>query len=206
MITRRLARQLGRPEGLFGRFFLAPLWNRRNTALNEAALARLSLSPYDRVLEVGFGGGYLLGRMIPRVTAGLAAGLDFSPTMVAGCRRRYRPLVRAGRLSLCCGQAEALPYPAGYFTKAVTVNSIFYWDNAPLAIAELGRVLAAGGTLVACFTARESLAGKRFSRHGLTLYDGTDVEGMMRRAGLGRIDLTMAADKHRQFWLLVGQK
>ena len=202
MITRRLVRQLGRPAGLFGRFFLAPLWNRRNVALNEAALARLALSPPDRVLEVGFGGGYLLGRMIPQVVAGLAVGLDSSPTMVAGCSRRFRPL----GLSLCCGRAEALPYPAGHFTKAVTVNSIFYWDNAPLAIAELGRVLATGGTLVVCFTARESLTGKRFSRYGLTLYDGTDVERMMRRAGLDRIDLTMAADKHRQFWLLVGQK
>ena len=56
-------------------------------------------------------------------------------------------LGRAGRLSLCCGQAKALPYPAGHFTKAVTVNSIFYWDNAPLVIAELGRVPGGCGSV-----------------------------------------------------------
>ena len=82
MFAKFLAGQLGRPSGVWG-LVLAPIWNKRNAALNDVAFQALALSPQDRVLEVGFGGGYLLGRMAQVVTAGFLAGVDVSPSMVA---------------------------------------------------------------------------------------------------------------------------
>lgn len=64
MIAKLMARQLGHPSGLVGRLILGPLWNRRNAALNDVAFDHLALRPHDRVLEVGFGGGYLIGRIV----------------------------------------------------------------------------------------------------------------------------------------------
>ena len=63
MFSRFLARQLACPTGVFGRWVLGPLWNRRNAVLNDAAFAALAPEPADRVLDVGFGGGYLLERL-----------------------------------------------------------------------------------------------------------------------------------------------
>ena len=77
---RWLAGQLADPGGPAG-ILLAPLWNRRNAALNDAAFDALALAADDRVLEVGFGGGYLLGRMAGRVSQGFVAGADVSAAM-----------------------------------------------------------------------------------------------------------------------------
>jgi arsenite methyltransferase len=206
MLAKLQAQQLGRPSGLIGRLILAPMWNRRNAALNDAAFKRLALRPDDRVLEVGFGGGYLIGRMAEVVTAGGLAGVDVSQAMVDVCSRRFHALIQAGRLDLRCASAESLPYPDGHFTGACTVNSIFYWPDAPQAIRELSRVLEPGGRLVLCLTCPESLQRKSFSQHGLRLYQAGQVEQMMRTAGFSQVDVIRHADRHRQFWSVKSAK
>ena len=112
-----MAQQLGRPSGLIGRFILGPVWNKRNAVLNDVAFDHLTLNPYDRVLEVGFGGGYLLSRMSTVVTEGFLSGVDVSPAMVALCEKRFASPVQAGKLELKCARAESLPYPNEHFTQ-----------------------------------------------------------------------------------------
>jgi SAM-dependent methyltransferase len=205
-LGRAVAKQLAHPSGVWGRLILAPLWNRRNAALNDAACGSLALLPRDRVLEVGFGGGYLLGRMATVLTKGFLAGVDGSPTMVAFCQRRYRALIERGKLELKCARAEALPYPAASFSKACTVNSIFYWEHAPQAILELWRVLEPSGTLVLCFTCKECMDSRRFARHGIALYEAEDIERMTTAAGFRDVRFTRRSDRHREFWHVVGRR
>ena len=174
--------------------------------MNDVAFDNLALRPHDRVLEVGFGGGYLLGRMATVVTDGFLAGVDVSPAMVAFCEKRHRSLVEAGKLELKCAKAESLPYPSGYFTKACTVNSIFYWENAPQAISELYRVLEEGGMLVMCFTCKRCIEAKKFARHGVALYEADKVCQMMESAGFREIGMTRASDGHRGFLRVIGRK
>ena len=59
-----LTKQLGSPSEVLGQLVFAPLWNRRNVALNDVTLRHLNLQSSDHVLEVGFGRGYLLGKML----------------------------------------------------------------------------------------------------------------------------------------------
>ena len=206
VLARFLARQLANPSGMIGKLIMAPIWNRRNSALNDVAFDSLALHSHDRVLEVGFGGGYLLGRMATAVTDGFLAGVDVSPAMISFCEKRYRSLVEAGKLELQYAQAESLPYPDGHFTKACSVNSIFYWKDAPQALSELYRVLEVGGMLVICFTRKRCMEDKEFARHGLALYEDGQVCQIIESAGFDEIDMTQASDRHREFLCIIGRK
>lgn len=124
MFSQLFAKQLGGPSAVLGQWFFAPVWNRRNAALNEMALAGLDLGVDDQVLEIGFGGGYLLGKILSLVTAAFIAGVDVSPVMVSYCDKRYRPAIQAGKLELRASSAEQLPYAAGRFNRVCSVNSI----------------------------------------------------------------------------------
>ena len=206
MFAQLVARQLTHPTGLIGRWLLGPLWNRRNRPLNDAALAQLALHTNDRVLEVGFGGGYLLGRMSASVTNGFIGGVDISTVMVDRCQARYRPLIQSGKMDLKAGTADRLFYPAAHFDKAVSVNSIFYWPDAPQAMRELNRVLRREGHLVLCFTDRASLQQKDFARHGLTLYTVDEVQHLLEAAEFHTVNVIKQADRHREFWCVTAQK
>lgn len=204
-VSRYLSGQLRRPHGLVGRLAMAPMWNRRNAPLNDAVLEALDLQPGERVIEVGFGGGYLLDRMAAVLGAGQLAGVDPSPAMVARAKRRFDALVRAGRLDLRCAPAERLPHPDGAFAKACTVNSIFYWDDLDRGLLELHRVLGHDGILVVCFTSRASLETRGFSKYGLTLYEADEVGRAFERAGFIDTQIVDGADPHRTFHLVIGR-
>lgn len=206
MFDRLSARELGRPSSWVGRFILGPLWNRRNRALNDVALQRLTLSADDRVLEIGFGPGYLIGLIASRVERGRIAGIDASAAMVGYARRGHRSLVRAGRLDLRCGAVESLPFASNSFTQVVSVNSIFYWTDPGAAFAEMGRVLTEDGRVVLVFTDKGSLERRGFSRHGLNLVKPAEVAGMLEEIGFEVSEASQHVDTHRHFWCIVARR
>jgi SAM-dependent methyltransferase len=202
MLSRFIAKQLANPSVVIGRFALAPIWNRRNAALNNAAFVAMEIEPQDAVLEVGFGGGYLLGRMLEVVQEGTVAGVDKSAAMVAYCRRRYRSQIRSGRLVLHCDAGEHIPFGSGEFTKACAVNSLFYWEDVRSVLSEVCRVLKEGATFVLCFTDRRSLESKAFAQQGMALYAIDEVQSMLEEAGFGVVDIIRQADKHREYYCI----
>jgi ubiquinone/menaquinone biosynthesis C-methylase UbiE len=198
------AHQLGNPNRIFGKF-AGFLWNRRNAALNDTVLDLLALQPTDRVLDIGFGGGYLLNRMSSTVTGGLLAGVDGSPAMVAYAEKRYQRAVSAGKLDLKCATAESLPYPGSHFTKVCSVNSIFYWQNIGQGILEIKRVLAVGGMVVLCFTCKASIEKKGFAKN-IQLYETGEIEQMMAEIGFQDIKTASFSDKYRRYICITGKK
>lgn len=202
--SRFLAGQLGKPSGFAGKF-AALLWNKRNAALNDVVFDMLSLERTDGVLEIGFGGGYLLGRMSAMVPEGLLAGVDISPAMVAQCENRYRKEIREGRLELKCAAAESLPYPPQYFTKVCSTNSIFYWQDLERAFSEIERVLKPGGNLVLCFTSKDSLAKRNFANK-IRLVEAGEIQALMRAKGFESIRGVNSSDRHREFACVMGKK
>jgi ubiquinone/menaquinone biosynthesis C-methylase UbiE len=205
-LSKFLARELGKPSAIMGRFFLAPTWNKRNAALNNTAFEHLDLQPHDRVLEVGFGGGYLMSRVVKTVTEGMITGIDISPAMVQYCSRRFRRFVQGGRLDLRCSPVESLPFPESHFTKVCTVNSIFYWQDVQSALSEQLRVLVDGGRLVLCMTCKEYLEKRGFSEHGLHLYHAPEIEALLLEVGFRDVHNGRLKDSIREYLCVTAVK
>jgi arsenite methyltransferase len=186
-----LAAQLRRPTGLVGKLLVAPLLNRGNSALNKAILRSLELEATDRVVEVGFGGGDLLSRVLPLVPAGHLVGADFSQDMVDLCRRRFASAVADGKLELLCASVEDLPLPDASVDKACTANTIYFWGDATAAARELHRVLAPGGRLVIGFAPRETLDRLPVTEHGFTKYEPEEVRMLLLGAGFREVTIDL---------------
>lgn len=197
MVPKFIASQLGNPTGIFARV-AGFLWNRRNAALNDTVLGLLALQPTDRVLDIGFGGGYLLSRMSAVVTGGLLAGIDASPAMAAQAKKRYQKAVSAGKLDLRCAAAESLPYPDRHFSKVCSVNSIFYWQGIEQGMGEIKRVLLPEGKVVLCLTSKESMEQKRFAKN-LHLFETGEIEQILSSQGFREIKTEFFSDKYRQY-------
>ena len=199
-----VAGQLRKPAGLFGRVVVARMLNRANGAMNALTLRLLELVPDDRVLEIGFGGGDLIARMAPVLTRGRIAGVDFSPDMTAFCAKRFRGLIESGRVELRCADASAMAHPDGAFTKACTVNTIYFWPDPVAALAEIRRTLAPGGRLVVSFNPPATAGKLPYTKHGFALYEPDRVRTLMREAGFRDLDVVGGSSGLGEFFCAVG--
>jgi arsenite methyltransferase len=184
MAPRFIARQLARPHGLLGRP-IGWLMNRHNAAMNEFAFRLLELAPSDRVLEVGFGGGLVL----PRLLAGtqFAAGVDRSQDVVSRANARFADAVRAGRADFREGRVEALPFEAASFGKVLTVNTIYFWESLGAGFSEIGRILAPRGRVVVGFLPEARMRRMRMPADIFKLRAPEDVIVALQATGFGSV-------------------
>ena len=193
MFDRFFARQLAQPSGWFGRWFMARWFRRHTGGVNRLAMERMDPRPGDRVLEIGFGGGDLLLRLAASGQCACLTGIDRSEDMVQRLRRRLRPGRGRGEVRLACASVEAMPFPAGHFTQVISVNTLYFWTDPALALAECRRVLAPGGRLTLCFDAKADL--ERWPGHvfGFRLYEPEEVLALIGAAGFEEADLVTRA-------------
>jgi SAM-dependent methyltransferase len=106
-------------------------------------LDRVRLQPDDNVLDVGCGAGWLSSLLAEQVPEGRVVGIDVSDEMIRHARRRN---ARLENVLSVVGEAEQIPWDAGFFTHAISVESAYYWPDPARAAAELFRVLREGGS------------------------------------------------------------
>jgi ubiquinone/menaquinone biosynthesis C-methylase UbiE len=93
--------------------------------------------PADRALDVGAGPALLSAALAPLVARAVA--LDPSQALLAHAPEGVKAVV---------GRGEAIPFGDGSFDLVTSVNSLHHVDDIAATLAEMARVLAAGGRIV----------------------------------------------------------
>ena len=132
--------------------------------MNTLTLEMMQLQSDDTVLEIGFGGGYLIEKMALGVTHGRITGVDFSYDAVEFCRKRFKQMIQTGRIDLHCANIDSLPFSGEVFLKVCTVNTLYFWPDPPAALREVHRVLKQNGTLFIGFTPRVVMEKMKVTR------------------------------------------
>lgn len=148
-IVRSVARQFGNPRGPVGQV-VASFLNRFNRGINDKAIDALVIQPGDHVLNIGFGGGVGLQRVLEETGPnGRVTGVDISPDMVSRTGTAFAGDVAAGRLNLFEGSVDRLELDDASIDAAYAVNSVYFWPDLSAGIREVQRVLRPGsGRLV----------------------------------------------------------
>ena len=116
------------------------------TGFVDALLDAANVGAQTRLLDVCCGPGYVAGAAAAR--GAVAAGLDFSPAMLAIARAAHPGL------DFAHGDAEALPFPDGSFAAVVSNFGIHHLPHPAAALAQAHRVLAPGGRVAFTVWAR----------------------------------------------------
>jgi ubiquinone/menaquinone biosynthesis C-methylase UbiE len=147
-------------------------------------VALLDLQPTDHVLEIGFGPGIGIQHAVAQATAGVVAGVDYSPAMVRMARHRNVAAIRARRVVLTHGNVGALPYPDAAFDKAFTIHCIYFWADPRACLAEVRRVLRPSGRLAVTIMPKDRWPPSRTAPPDLfTLYTPDEVARLLSLAG-----------------------
>ena len=109
----------------------------------EPMLALMDWQPGDRLLDVGCGSGWLVRRVAARVPQGSVVGIDLSDEML-----RRAKVANAGipHAQFLLAPAEQIPVLPNSFTKALSVESPYYWHDVGQGLGEIFRVLEPAGS------------------------------------------------------------
>ncbi len=179
-IGRLISRQAGRPTGLVGRFIgRAMIRDTRDT--NEAALDLLAVQKGEAVLEIGFGQGRTIERLVG--VGATVVGVEVSETMRSQATARNRTAVRDGRVELLVGDGVRLPVEDATADAALTAHTIYFWPEPATTMGEINRALRPGGRFVIAFRAGEEEVPARFDPDVYEFLDTGTVAGLVEDAG-----------------------
>ena len=171
--------------------------------LTGRANARLAaelteISPEDHVVDIGCGPGNAVRTAARR--GARATGIDPSRSML----RVARISTRDHRVQWAKGGAETLPLPDGSATIVWALATVHHWRDVPEGLAEIHRVLAPGGRLLAI--ERQCQPGATgFASHGWTTDQAESFAALCRSTGF--VDVTVASRKSsRPVWAVAGTR
>jgi SAM-dependent methyltransferase len=154
-VVSRVRAQFGRPRGLAGRVAGWIMAHRTsNRRRNAWAVSLLDVQRDDRVLEIGFGPGVAIEELSRIATEGYVCGLDHSELMLRQATKRNADAIRRGRVDLTLGSVQKLPAFEAPFDKILAVNAMMFWGQPVEPLAQLRRVLRAGGRIAIAFQPR----------------------------------------------------
>ena len=198
MAPRFIARQLSHPSGFPGAVIMF-LMNRANAKMNAFALQKLAPASQDRVLEIQFGGGLLLPKLLAR--ARHVSGVDRSEKAVADAKTKFAVQISKDRADFRQGQVESLPFAAGTVDKVLTVNTVYFWKSLSQGFAEIARVLAPGGRSVIGFLPKQFMDNMNNPKDIFTSRAPEDVMDAMRMAGF--TDVSAERPSPATKWMVV---
>ena len=181
-INSYIAKQFQSPEGLGGRF-ISVIMNRQNRPLYDETIHLLSLANSDSVLDIGCGNGFVLNLLARQYNAQFA-GIDTSDSVIKAAIRRNRRFVVNNTMRFSCQNASAMSFADGSFSKAYTINTVYFWDDLEGTLMEIRRVLRPGGVFINTLYTNETLSRFSHTEFGYKKYMARQLENAGSNAGL----------------------
>jgi arsenite methyltransferase len=115
---------------------------RGHRPVGEQAIGAMKISSDARVLDVGCGSGWATRLIAQLASSGRVVGIDISDEMVQLARETSSGF---SNVEFHVASAERLPFGAGEFTHAFSMESLYYYEDMVSALKEIARVLDHGG-------------------------------------------------------------
>ena len=186
-----IAAQLRHPSGDDG-ITTAERMSDNNGNMIRRCIDHLNIRDQYRVLEMGPGGGTHLPYVLAKAGGIHYEGIDISATMVEMANNQNQRAIQSGQAAFQAidpidGYVR-IPAGDGQYDRIFTVNTLYFWDNAPAQAAQLYRVLRPGGLLALCFATEAFMKTLPFTEFGFTLYSPERAASLLTGAGFSIVD------------------
>ncbi len=180
---RKIRHQFRLPRGFWGAVAGKIMtWAPSNREQIDWTLSLLGIAPQDRVLEIGFGPGVAVERLLAQAPGVRVAGIDPSETMLDQAVRRNARAVREGHADLRLASVSCLPPFDRAFDKIFSINAYPFWDHPRERLKELRTRMVPGGLLAVSHQPHHKDATDHTA-----LEEGLDILRHFQDAGLSEV-------------------
>ena len=160
--------------------------NEHHAPLSDWALEHLPCIEPKEILDIGCGGGMLIGKLHSRYPCARLHGVDISDESVNATRRNNKDIEG---LDVRKAPVSDLPFGDGTFQLITAVETYFFWPDLPNDIRSAARCLAPGGVMmvVAETYLHPGLSEKHMEEireHRMNIVPNEEMMELMDSAGL----------------------
>ena len=119
---------------------------RGHRPVGEQAIARMRIEPDSRGIYICCVSVWATRLLADYAFNGRVTGIDISDEMIRVAREASRSY---SNVDFEVASAEQLPFGDGEFTRAFSMESLYYYRNIPKALSEINRVMKVGGLFAA---------------------------------------------------------
>ena len=189
-----VAAQLAKPEGEAG-IKTASHMNVSNGEMTRYAIDLMAYHPYAHVLEIGPGNGSFAAYVLSKGKGIQYTGVDRSETMVHEAREINKAYIAAGRAHFEWTDGLTFPFPDQSFDNVLTVNTLYFWEDPSIQLAEIRRLLTPGGTLCLAIASRSFMEQLPFTAYGFTLYTPESAQELLIANGFTVVNTVVREHK-----------
>lgn len=146
-----------------------------------------------RILDIGFGNGYMLKKLSDTLDAKLY-GIDISYDMLRKAGHKNDDAVTLNKVILQQGYASQLPYNDNFFDTVYSINTIYFWEDISKAFEEIFRVLKDGGNFICTFYSKEYLDKLPYCDSGFNKFTPSEVRNLAREHGFCDVKIKILKD------------
>ncbi|RZL36800.1 MAG: class I SAM-dependent methyltransferase [Pedobacter sp.] len=186
-----LAQQLGKPNGEHG-INVANMMHDSNLGMTKSTYKALNLSNDDQILEFGHGNGKHIGEILSSAENITYTGLEISELMKSEAESQ--------KLEKCFFElydGTKIPFQEDSFSKAFTVNTIYFWEKPLELLKDIYRVLKTDGLFCIGFAHKEFMQTLPFTQHGFNLYNDEMLQELVEKTEFKLIGITHHTEKVR---------
>jgi len=183
--------------------------NLNHSKVTDWGLSHISIGDYDKVLDIGCGGGGTIHKLAKIVTMGKIHGIDYSEDSVRISKNTNKVAIQAGYVEIRQGSVSSLPFPEDMFDLITAIETHYFWPELINDMKEVLRVLKPGGTLI--MIGGEYKGGKYDKRNqkwveigNMTYHTEDEFKGIFSLAGY--IDVRVFEDYDRGWICGLGKK
>lgn len=192
-VSEYIGRQLGNPHGLIGSI-CCRLMNKVNNDLYINTVSLLDIHDGDKLLDIGYGNGYLLECIYKECKADMY-GIDISEDMRKEAERRNKRALREGNLHLGIGNCcNLFCYEDNSFKAVTSINTIYFWEDTLKGLSEIHRVLEMGASFYNVIYTKEYLDTVSYTQKGFKKYSKEQFVELGKQAGFEKAEVKEFAE------------
>jgi len=182
------------PNGIGGKI-TTKIMNIMNQKQYKAVLDNISLETNDVLLDIGFGNGYLINKLLKKNNNIKIYGIDISKDMVNIVSKKYKQYIDNNCLTLLLGNINnKTTFENEMFYKIYTVNTIYFWDDLQKCFSEIKRILKPNGIFINAIYTKKQLDKTKFSRKGFNKYSKEEMIKLTEENGMKIIKIIEIKD------------
>ena len=194
----------GNPNG-FGGKISTKIMNLMNQGQYKSILNNIKLEPDNSILDIGFGNGYLINKLLKENIPIIIYGIEISDDMLQSVSSKNKRIIENGNLRLSLEDISKTSFKGNTFDKIYTVNTIYFWKELDKTLSEIRRILKPNGIFLNVIYTKEYLNKIVYTKYGFKKYSVIEIEEATENNGM-KIIKTIEIRKNKSYCIISENK